>query len=139
MQTFGPSFQNPRRDDFSGEKVGGIVYIFLDEIRIDCKVTVNNSFKKEMYIDRIYDPGQLIKVIPDSVISITGFSRNSLIEKIDIPFGVRTIENYAFGDCKNLNNVTISDSVTEIGSEAFYNCSKQFFSEEKEKSEAICL
>ena len=63
-------------------------------------------------------------VIPDSVISITGFRGNSLVEKIDIPFGVKSIEDYAFFDCENLNNVTISDSVTEIGSRAFYDCSK---------------
>ena len=35
---------------------------------------------------------------------------------------INSIGKYAFGDCQNLTDVTLSGSVKEIGDDAFYNC-----------------
>lgn len=45
----------------------------------------------------------------------------SALTSISITFS--TIPEYAFGNCTSLNSVTLSNSVTYIGSNAFYNCS----------------
>ena len=44
------------------------------------------------------------------------------ITKITIPDSVTTIGNNAFENCDSLTSVTIPDSVTTIGDSAFYNC-----------------
>ena len=80
-------------------------------------------------------------------ISASVFSGKSNLVGISLPASVKTIEDNAFENCRNLSGVnlsqgldrigssafsgcsalrdiTIPDSVTEIGSRAFYNCSK---------------
>ena len=42
-------------------------------------------------------------------------------EKIDGLF-VRAINSFAFYNCDNLKNITVSSSVTDIGESAFYSC-----------------
>ena len=44
------------------------------------------------------------------------------IEKITIPDTVKTIENHAFSDCKELNSVVFGNSVEEIKNTAFLGC-----------------
>ncbi len=44
------------------------------------------------------------------------------VKHVVIPESVTTIGSYAFYNCNSLTSVTIPDSVTEIGSDAFYNC-----------------
>ena len=41
---------------------------------------------------------------------------------IEIPNGIKRIEEGAFQECSNIVKVLISDTCTEIGSYAFYNC-----------------
>ena len=45
------------------------------------------------------------------------------ITNLNIPNGVTSIKDYAFGVCSGLTSVTIPNSVTDIGQEAFMNCS----------------
>ena len=54
------------------------------------------------------------------------YSHNLFINDVEIkdliiPEGVETIGRYAFAGCSGLTSVTIPNSVTEIGDEAFYN------------------
>ena len=44
------------------------------------------------------------------------------ITSITIPDSVTSIGNDAFGDCENLTDITIPDSVTSIGDYTFYGC-----------------
>lgn len=44
------------------------------------------------------------------------------IEKIKIPYGVTSIGDSAFNNCRNITNITIPDSVGSIGYRAFYYC-----------------
>ena len=46
-----------------------------------------------------------------------------LISELKIPYGIKTIESYAFDNCRSLKSITIPNSVTEIEDEAFYLCS----------------
>lgn len=63
--------------------------------------------------------------IPSGVITIGSYAfYHSNLESIIIPSSVTTIENTAFGNCKNLAKIDIPNSVTKIGMMAFDNCSK---------------
>ncbi len=41
---------------------------------------------------------------------------------VDIPTEVKSIGEYAFGECKGLRDIKIPSSVTMIGKEAFLDC-----------------
>ena len=43
-------------------------------------------------------------------------------ENIEIPLGVTSIGDYAFGECSYLTSIEIPNSVTSIGHSVFYNC-----------------
>ena len=51
------------------------------------------------------------------------YLNGSLVENLVIPYGVESIENYAFQYCSSLTSVTIPASVTSIGSSTFRGCS----------------
>ena len=51
-------------------------------------------------------------------ISWAAFEKTTL-ETVNIPSSVKRIEKYAFNECRNLKNVTISEGVEEIGYSAF--------------------
>lgn len=64
-------------------------------------------------------------IIPYGVIEIGAFAFSSVCTKltsVTIPNTVTKIGYQAFRDCKNLTNVTIPDSVTDIETWAFYDC-----------------
>lgn len=44
------------------------------------------------------------------------------VDKLEIPDGVTSINDYAFQYCKNLKTVTVPSSVKAIGKQAFYGC-----------------
>ncbi len=50
------------------------------------------------------------------------FPASSSLEYYDIPYGVESIDNYAFYKCSNLTQISIPNSVTSIGYSAFENC-----------------
>ena len=50
-------------------------------------------------------------------------SLNSIVKKVDIPYGISSIDIKAFQSCSSLESITIPDSVTSIGSNAFESCS----------------
>ena len=64
-------------------------------------------------------------VIPDGIESIdTVFSGNSNITSVVLPDSINDIRSQAFANCSALTSITIpSNSVTSIGSWAFLNCS----------------
>ena len=60
-------------------------------------------------------------VIPSSVTTIGNNSfYGCLLTNIEIPSSVKIIEDWAFGHCTNLTNITIPNGVTSIGFCAFY-------------------
>ena len=61
---------------------------------------------------------QSINGIPVTIIGISSFEGKP-VTSVTIPYGVRTIMASAFPSCTFLTNVTIPNSVTRIGTEAF--------------------
>ena len=59
--------------------------------------------------------------LPVTAIRAYGFSVSSF-ESVIIPDTVKTIGDYAFGECSSLTSITIPNSVTAIGNRAFYWC-----------------
>ena len=55
-------------------------------------------------------------------IGVKAFYNCKNLENITIPDSVTTIGDYAFNNCNSLTSITIPDSVTTIGDNAFYNC-----------------
>lgn len=62
---------------------------------------------------------------PESVTEIaqSAFAKAQNLKKVELP-NVKVIKSYAFEDCAALSSVTLSDDLTEIGSDAFYSCMK---------------
>lgn len=56
-------------------------------------------------------------------IAQSAFAKAINLEKVELP-DVKVIKSYAFEDCPKLSSVTLSDKLTEIGSDAFYSCMK---------------
>ena len=50
------------------------------------------------------------------------YKYSSYIKEVNVKPGVEEIDDYSFDGCKNLSKVSISDSVSYIGSKAFSNC-----------------
>ena len=55
-------------------------------------------------------------------IAASAFSENAFIENLQIPDGIKIIQQKAFFQCQALTTVEISSTVTEIGAQAFRNC-----------------
>ena len=92
-----------------------------------CGISFVNVYANPMvYADNLYIDGKLVKgelVIPDEVTSIPAYAfRGQAITRITIPDSVTTIGSSAFYNCDSLTSVTIGDSVTTIGGNAFQAC-----------------
>lgn len=68
--------------------------------------------------------------IPDSyenykvtVIGTSVFHNNREIESVTIPDSIKEIQDYAFASCKNLKNVKMSKNIEILGTNSFYYCS----------------
>ena len=77
-----------------------------------------------------YKNGDQVSVLTEITIALSGTSRISAyafygykrLNKVQIPFAIKTIEKYAFFNCSALINVYISMSVKIIQPFAFYGC-----------------
>lgn len=63
-------------------------------------------------------------VIPKSVTELGAscFYSCSKLEHIELPSGLKLIDNWALGGCDKLDNVVIPDSVTELANSVFEGC-----------------
>ena len=90
--------------------IDGISYN-LDRATRKASVTYNGNHR----LESSSDPGQYV-----GAITIPSF-----ITHEGVTYKVTTIGNYAFCWCKNLTSITIPNSVTSIGTEAFDSLSKE--------------
>ena len=58
-----------------------------------------------------------------STTAVPWYDYNSSIKKLSLSSSLTTIGSYAFRNCSNLESVNIPDNVTNIGSDAFEHCS----------------
>lgn len=56
-------------------------------------------------------------------------SKKGIIRTVVIEYGVSTIKNLAFSDCKSLTSVTLPNSLKSIGKSAFSDCTSLSFIE----------
>jgi hypothetical protein len=81
--------------------------------------TINSSGK---YVSLSFS-GSTLTIIPDNAFYDESTKQGcALLTEITIPDSVTSIGNQAFYNCTSLTNVTIPDSVTSIYNQAFYNC-----------------
>ena len=85
-----------------------------------------NANAYDAYIDGIYYnliPEEMVAEVTSGDNKYTGeISIPSSIEKDGVTYIVSSIGNYAFIGCTGLTSVTIPNSVTIIGGDAFYGC-----------------
>lgn len=95
---------------------GNIHYSTIDGVLFDASVTTLIK----------YPPQKIAKqyVVPKSVTTIcrSAFGSCDYIECIEIPYGVKIIEDFVFARCKSLLKVDIPESIVKIGSCAFEGC-----------------
>ena len=60
--------------------------------------------------------------IGDGITSFDNLPITPALKEVTIGKGITSICDYAFFNCKNLENITIPDNVTSIGDYAFYRC-----------------
>ena len=95
-----------------------IIYRTIDNAKIEGIV---NEHIKEHFYDGISKYGLII--FDNDITSLTDiFKGKETLSSIDIPSKCTTIEANSFADCKNLNSITLSDSLAYIGDYAFKNC-----------------
>ena len=97
------------------------------EIPKSLETTGHNGLPSQSGV--FYDCDNLKKIIfEDGITKIPQciFANCSGLEKIEIPYTVTNIGEYACYNCKNLKDIKFSESVTEIGNYAFSMCNSLF-------------
>ena len=65
--------------------------------------------------------------LPKGVTAISGaFAGHKRLRSVQIPEGVRSIDESAFYGCENLESLTLPNTLTEIGFRAFDGCKKLY-------------
>ncbi len=98
---------------------------------VTCTLTISGTGSMDNFTDYLdvpwYSRRTYIKsiIIQDGVTTIgyNAFYYCKNLENITIPTTVTEINNYAFRDCDNLKEVIIPNGVEKIGYRAFYSCS----------------
>lgn len=96
---------------------------FVDSVYPDLKLQYtfsDNEITGLSVVGYIGNPVSL--VIPDSVTSIAGLFDCTSLQSITIPDSVTRIGRQAFAGCTSLQSINIPNSVTSIGILAFWNC-----------------
>ncbi len=77
-------------------------------------ITVDSANKKYCSVDGVLFNKGRTKLIQ--------YPQGKTNTTFTIPYGTKSIENYAFYNCPNLTSISIPNSVTSIGDNAFYSC-----------------
>ena len=100
---------------------------YTGDIASWCGITFSNEYSNPLYYaHNLYINNEIISgeiVLPNTVTKIPDYTfRNSNITSITISDSVTSIGEDAFSGCSKLTSITIPDSVTSIGDSAFLNC-----------------
>ena len=100
----------------------GLKYTILSETDHTAEVGDNKDASGEVTIPSFATRGSS-RYIVTSIGNGAFYNWNSKLTSVTIPNSVTRIGSYAFYACSNLTSVTIPNSVTSIGEDAFYACS----------------
>ena len=113
-------------------KCTSLTSVYIDDIASWCNIAFDSGdsnplyYAKNLYLKTDFGTYELVTdlVIPDSVKSIGNYAFGDCtsLTSVTIPNSVMSIGYYAFSNCTSLTSVTIGDSVTSIGVFAFGNC-----------------
>ena len=116
---------------YSKKKGGSIKSIYKDITKTNCEINIdknvcfgfNHRSSDYKHVDITTKNCKLI--IPNGVTVIKDYAFNSWKGKsnsVSIPDTVTFIGNNAFSNCKNIKSIIIPNSVTVIGEDAFLKC-----------------
>ena len=113
-------------DAFNG--CSSLTGVYITDIAAWCNISFDNSLANPLrYANNLYINNKLMTelIIPYGVRTIGDYAlyNCSSLTSITIPNSVRWIGSYAFKGCSSLTSITIPDSVTSIGGYAFSGCS----------------
>ena len=93
----------------------------LEKFGVDTSTLPDNLYST--LLDAIYnvEVAQNVELVDNPSGGLA--SLNSIVKKVDIPYGISYIVTGAFENCTSLASINIPDSVTSIRERAFYNCS----------------
>ena len=101
--------------------------VHIADLAAWCNIDFGDSGSNPLsYAHDLYLNDELVQdlIIPDGVTSIKyGAFEGCSMHSVTIPNSVTSIGTYAFYSCSSLTSVTIPDGVTSIGSGAFWRCS----------------
>ncbi len=63
-----------------------------------------------------------VNTLPVTIISMSAFEGNTIVESVQLPSSITLIDNRAFYECINLATINIPTAVEVIGERAFYGC-----------------
>ena len=95
-------------------------YSSLGEYRIDIEGDITITGKKSVgsYLWRPYTPSSNL---PTNLYTYSDYGLQAL-KFVEIPYGVTSIENFAFYDCYSLKSINLPDGLISIGNSAFNGC-----------------
>ena len=98
-------------------------------LRLDGQGAMYRACEDGLHLVRMMDPeARSLAVDPDTtVIDARALSKHGKLETVVLPEGLRRIEEGAFSECRALAQVTVPDSLSFVGAEAFYGTSIEAF------------
>lgn len=114
-----------KHENIKAEKALGTKELSLADWRKTYRVKIENDEAVISKYKGCYPYVEIPAFIGKNKVTKIGkeaFNCNTEVESIIIPEGVDEIEFYAFSKCKNLKNVTISETVTKMGFGIFFGC-----------------
>ena len=103
--------------------------VYITSLESWCNIDFKSNESNPAYLSELYLNGELIRdlVIPESITKIKNYTFDSfsgIRGNLTIPETVTEIGTDAFTSCGFTGSLTIPASVTTIGDDAFYNCDK---------------
>lgn len=100
---------------------GDCTSLEIEDLSLPNLETLGQNAFYGVKIKKISNLGK-ITTLPAAINSTQNFGDKSVLEEVVLPEGVSSIPQYSFNAYGSLKNISISKSTTNIGANAFYNC-----------------
>lgn len=126
-----------KRDPFDTDHILKMVEVFEETDSIDSsKCTINKTtlfdfaeYERDLQIVRYRGSDSIVNIPALNngrkivAIGINAFKNNTSVKRINVPEGVRMVDDFAFSGCRNLESITLPNSLLTLGYESFRDCS----------------